>query len=74
MVKLVGDVAKERSGDSGVLEGNDSLLVYDFLNLAGIGFERLKVSVLGENLYLVLSANSNVPSTLRVQLVHPVNR
>ena len=74
MVELVRDIAEERRGDSRVLQGHNALLVYDFLNLGGVGLERLKVSVLGENLYPVVALSTPcIPSTLRVQLVHPVN-
>ena len=74
VVKLVGNVPKERRGDSGVLKRDNPLLVNYLLNLGSVGLERLKVSVLGENLYPVIAISaSSVPSTLRVQFVHPVN-
>ena len=73
VVKLVGNVPKERRGDSGVLKRDDALLVYYLLNLAGVALEGLEVPVLRENLNSVVLVNPGLSSTLRVQLVHPVH-
>ena len=72
VVELVGDISKERGGDSRILERDNSLLVNYLLNLAGVVLECLEVSVLGKDLNLVIVLN--ISSTLCVQLVHPVNR
>ena len=59
VVELVRNVAKERSGYSGVLEGNHPLLVHNLLNLAGICLESLEVPVLRQNLNSVLALWTN---------------
>ena len=71
MVELVRDISKERRGDAGILKRDYALLLYDFLNLARVGLERVKVLVLGKH------GNSGVfwvcISTSLVDFVYPVN-
>ena len=49
------------------------MLVYDFLNLRGVGLECFKVSVLRKNLNPVLALWPSIASTLGVELVHSVH-
>ena len=79
VVELVGDIPKERGGDSGVLKRDNPLLVNDLLNLRCVCLEGLEVPVLGEYLYLVLgllvrARNIRCPLGLQGKLVRPIHR
>jgi hypothetical protein len=73
VVELVGDISKERGGDSRILERDNSLLVNYLLNLAGVCLEGLKVSVLRKNLNPVLTLWTSIASPLGVELVHSIH-
>ena len=71
MVEFVRYIAKERGGDSRILQRHDALLVYDLLNPACEVLERLEVLVLGKHGYLGVVWVST-PTSL-VDFVYPVN-